>query len=121
MTKYYYPAVFEPALEGGFVVYLPDFDGSVTEGDDLEEATKMVKSLIFCCLDGLDEKDYPRPSKISDIDVSDYVSEYKPQDKEVFVNIIEYDPNDFSSQKTHNDNADYTAEHYSDGQVALSL
>ena len=118
MTKYYYPAVFEPAEEGGFVVYLPDFDGSVTEGDDLEEATKMVKSLIFCCLDGLKEKDYPIPSKVRNINISEYVSEYKPQDKEAFVNIVEYDPSDF--KHAHNKTVEST-ENYPEGQAALSL
>ena len=112
MAKYYYPAIFEPAEEGGFVVYLPDFDGSVTEGDNLDEATRMVKSLIFCCLDGVNEKDYPEPSKISELDTSKYISEYKAKNKDAFINIVEYDPNDF---KHENVTANF------ENQIALSF
>lgn len=41
-----YTAIFEPAEEGGYVVYVPALPGCVTEGDSLEEAVKMVKDAI---------------------------------------------------------------------------
>lgn len=41
-----YTVVFEPAEEGGYVVYVPSLPGCVTEGDTLEEAMEMVKDAI---------------------------------------------------------------------------
>ena len=37
-----YPALFEPAEEGGFVVTFPDFGWGVTQGDTEEEAMEMA-------------------------------------------------------------------------------
>jgi antitoxin HicB len=33
-----YPADFEPAEEGGFVVTFPDIPEAITQGEDVEEA-----------------------------------------------------------------------------------
>jgi antitoxin HicB len=33
-----YPALFEPAEEGGFVVTFPDFEWGITQGDDETDA-----------------------------------------------------------------------------------
>lgn len=42
-----YPAVFEPAEEGGYLVDFPDFDGNCyTEGDTLEEAFEMAQDVL---------------------------------------------------------------------------
>lgn len=41
-----YTAVFEPAEEGGYVVYVPSLPGCVTQGDSFEEALEMVKDAI---------------------------------------------------------------------------
>ena len=46
VTQYHYTVVFEPALEGGYVVSVPALPGLVTEGDTLEEARAMVKDAI---------------------------------------------------------------------------
>ena len=120
MSKHYYPTIFLPektddGLYDGFSVIVPDLPGCVSQGDYLLDATKMATSAIDCWLDGTDEKDYPKPSKINEVDTSEYDQEYP----NLFVNIVEYDPSDF--KHTHNKNVDYTAEHYSDGQAALSL
>jgi antitoxin HicB len=37
-----YPALFEPAEEGGFVVTFPDFDWGITQGDTEQEAREMA-------------------------------------------------------------------------------
>ena len=66
----------------------------------------MANSAIDCWLDGTDEKDYPKPSKISEIDTSEYNQEYP----HLFINIFEYDLGDF--KHTHDKNLKYTAEHY---------
>jgi antitoxin HicB len=41
-----YPALFEPAEEGGFVVTFPDFDWGVTQGDTEEEAREMATDAL---------------------------------------------------------------------------
>lgn len=41
-----YTAVFQPAAEGGFVVYVPALPGLVTQGESLEEAKQMAADAI---------------------------------------------------------------------------
>ena len=41
-----YPALFEPAEEGGFVVTFPDVKGAVTQGDDEQEAVEMAQDAL---------------------------------------------------------------------------
>ncbi len=41
-----YPALFEPAREGGFVITFPDFGWGVTQGDSEEEAHAMAADAI---------------------------------------------------------------------------
>ena len=36
--KIEYPAIFDPAIEGGYTVTFPDFPEAISEGDTLEEA-----------------------------------------------------------------------------------
>jgi antitoxin HicB len=37
-----YPALFEPAEEGGFVITFPDVEGALSQGDDEQEAREMA-------------------------------------------------------------------------------
>jgi antitoxin HicB len=41
-----YPALFEPAREGGFLVTFPDFDWGITQGDTEKEAREMAADAI---------------------------------------------------------------------------
>jgi len=41
-----YTAIFEPAEEGGYVVYIPALPGCATQGDTFEEAEIMAKEAI---------------------------------------------------------------------------
>ena len=41
-----YPALFETAKEGGFVVTFPDFDWGVTQGDSEDEAKAMAADAL---------------------------------------------------------------------------
>jgi len=41
-----YPARFEPAEEGGYVITIPDFGWGVSQGDTEEEALEMAASLL---------------------------------------------------------------------------
>jgi antitoxin HicB len=60
-----YPAIFEPAEEGGFIVRFPDFDWGVTQGDTEEEAGEMAADAIRTMIRELirQGKKIPRPSK----------------------------------------------------------
>ena len=108
--KYYYPTIFQPTEEGHLLIVVPDLDGCISQGDNLEDAMYMAKDAINCWLDEYEEKDYPNPSGVNDIDKSEYPNS--------FVSLVEYDPNDF--KYNHNQNAEYT-ESYSEGQAALSV
>ena len=61
-----YPAKFEKAAEGGYVVEFIDIPSCVTEGDTLEEAKTMAKEAISAMLYSLDsrKKAIPEPSDI---------------------------------------------------------
>ena len=60
-----YPAIFEPAEEGGFIVRFPDFDWGVTQGDTRHEAEEMAADAIRTMIRELirQGKPVPRASK----------------------------------------------------------
>ncbi len=72
--KYYYPAIFAPKGEGleGYTLRFPDIPGCFTMGDDIDECLWMAQRAIGLMLDDVDEKNYPAPSEIGDIDLSEY-------------------------------------------------
>ena len=41
-----YPAIFEPAIEGGYNVFFPNFQGCVTFGATFEEAKKNAREVL---------------------------------------------------------------------------
>jgi antitoxin HicB len=41
-----YPALFEPAEEGGFVVTFPDIKGAITQGDNEHDALEMAEDAL---------------------------------------------------------------------------
>lgn len=43
---YNFTAIFEPAKEGGYVVYVPALPGCATQGETFEEAEVMAKDAI---------------------------------------------------------------------------
>ena len=48
-----YTAIFEPAVEGGFVVYVPSLPGCHTQGETLDEAYKMAQDAILAYIETL--------------------------------------------------------------------
>ena len=59
MDKYVFPAVFDPAEEGGYTVTFPDQPGCITEGDTMEEAYQMPKECLTIHLWSMeDDGDY---------------------------------------------------------------
>jgi len=61
-----YPAKFQKAVEGGFVVEFIDIPSCVTEGDTLEEAKSMAKEALSAMLYSLDSRKMtiPEPSTV---------------------------------------------------------
>ena len=45
LDKYVFPAVFHPE-DIGFSIHFPDLPGCITEGDTLEEASKMARDAL---------------------------------------------------------------------------
>ena len=60
--KYTYPAIFEPAEEGGYLVDFPDIPSCYTEGDTMEEALSMAKDCLEMMLVHYEDENIPVPS-----------------------------------------------------------
>jgi antitoxin HicB len=62
----HYPAKFEPAEEGGFVVTFRDIPEAITQGDDEEETVAMAKDALITAMDFYfeDKRQGPLPSKL---------------------------------------------------------
>lgn len=63
-----YPAHFEPAEEGGFVITFRDIPEAITQGDDLAEALKEAESSLVDAMDFYfeDGRAVPPPSQAQD-------------------------------------------------------
>ena len=83
MAKHYYPAIFQPCEEGGYAIVVPDIQGCVSQGNDISEAMWMASEAIGCMLEGTEEKDFPIPSSMNEIDNSKYENS--------FVTLVEFD------------------------------
>lgn len=59
-----YPALFEPAEEGGFVITFPGFGGGVAQGDNEEDAREMARYALLTMIGEHIRKgeDLPRPT-----------------------------------------------------------
>lgn len=64
--KYVYPAIFEPAEEGGFIVTVPDIPHCYTSGKDMAEAIEMAQDAVAMLLVDYENegKEIPIPSKL---------------------------------------------------------
>lgn len=59
--KYTYPAIFEPAEEGGYLVDFPDIKGCFTDGDDMADALYMAKDCLEMMLVHYEDEGLPIP------------------------------------------------------------
>jgi predicted RNase H-like HicB family nuclease len=62
VAEYSYTVLFEPAEEGGYVVFCPALPGLVTEGDTLEEAQERAREAIAGYLESLIKDGQPIPT-----------------------------------------------------------
>ena len=74
--KYAYPAVFEEAEEGGYLVDFPDIRGCFTDGDDMADALYMAKDCLEMMLVHYEDEglEIPPPSDIREIKSENIVS-----------------------------------------------
>ena len=86
--KYIYPAVFEPAADGGYDVVFPDIPRCYTCGDNLIQAIEMAEDVLAMTLWGLenDKESIPGPTS------PDALSFKAPS----FVTLIKADTADYS-------------------------
>lgn len=63
-----YPARFDPAEEGGFVVTFRDIPEALTQGDTEAEALDAAKQALITAMDFYfeDKRQVPKPSKIQE-------------------------------------------------------
>ena len=59
-----YTVIFEPAKEGGFVVYIPSLPGCHTQGETLDEAYRMAKDAIYGYIKTLQELKEEIPKEV---------------------------------------------------------
>ena len=73
MTKYFYPAIFHKAEEGGFWISFPDFPECLTEGDDLSQAYEMAADALGLCISDMikNKVKLPEPHYPNNIELKD--------------------------------------------------
>ncbi|MDR0978844.1 MAG: type II toxin-antitoxin system HicB family antitoxin [Lachnospiraceae bacterium] len=101
--KVIYPICVFEEIDGGFVVNVPDFNNSTTEGETLEEALYMAQDLIAGFL--LDESnkvkvDVPKASDISEIDLEKISNtlEAAEETKNKFKKLVVVDLSEFAEK-----------------------
>lgn len=62
MDKFFYPAVFHTAEEGGFWITFPDFPECLTQGEDMQEAYEMAVDALGLCIADMEKEQLPLPS-----------------------------------------------------------
>ena len=68
-NKYFYPALFHKAEEGGFWVSFPDLPECLTQGENMEDTYKMaVDALGLALEDRIREHHVPEPSAIDKLE-----------------------------------------------------
>lgn len=81
-NKYFYPALFHRAEEGGYWVSFPDLPECLTQGDDMGEAYGMsVEALGLALEDRVKSGNVPKPSAVENV----------PVEANSYVVIIEFD------------------------------
>lgn len=71
--KYVYPAIFQPAEEGGYCVFFPDIGEGGTQGETVEECIEMAEDFLCGTLYDMEEDGcvIPEASNIKTIKAGD--------------------------------------------------
>lgn len=93
-NKYFYPAYFHKAEEGGFWISFPDIPECLTQGYDMSEAYEMaIDALGLALEDRIKEKRIPTPTEIDKL---------SPED-DAYIVLIEFDLQEY--RKKHSSKA----------------
>ena len=93
-NKYFYPAYFHKAEEGGFWISFPDIPECLTQGDDMSEAYEMaIDALGLALEDRIKEKRIPTPTEIDKL---------SPED-DAYIVLIDFDLQEY--RKKHSSKA----------------
>lgn len=65
-----YPITFYPDDDGGFTVEVADLPGCITQGDDLKEATEMIKEARELWIESAYEDNDPIPMPSTEVEYS---------------------------------------------------
>jgi len=76
--KLSYTIIFEPAVEGGYVVLVPALPGCLSEGDTLKEARANIQDAMEGYLEVLREDGKPFPPDIQTQPVYEKITVYLP-------------------------------------------
>ena len=68
-----YTAIFEPAEEGGYVVFFPAIPGLATQGETLDEARAMAEDCLRAYLESLKKDGEPVPYEASGAPITEKV------------------------------------------------
>ena len=73
--KYSYPVIYESAIEGGYIAYVPSLQGCHSQGDTLEEAEANITEAIELYLETLllQKNSIPVPKNIYQSTVEVYL------------------------------------------------
>lgn len=63
-TDFTFRAVFEPAVEGGYVVTFAAIPDLATQGETIDEAREMAEDCLRCYLEGLKKDGIPLPGSV---------------------------------------------------------
>ncbi len=72
---YKYTVIFEPAEEGGYIVFVPALPGCVTQGETFEDAQIMVKDAIDGYISILEEENKEIPIEKQGVTISKVYTE----------------------------------------------
>ena len=61
-----YIAVFEPAIEGGYIVSIPTLPGCMSQGDTFEDAKEMIQDAITGYLEVMKKEKEEIPQETSE-------------------------------------------------------
>ena len=83
MNKFFYPAIFHVAEEGGFWITFPDLPECMTQGDNMQEAYEMAVDALGLALVSREQEklEIPTASELSNISI----------EKDEYCVLIEFD------------------------------
>lgn len=81
--KVVYPALLSPIPGGGYAARVPDIDGCITTGTNIQDTLENIKDALAACICTLEDYNQPVPAPSA--------PEGIPHDEEAFVALLDID------------------------------